>query len=129
MKTDWNLETVQEQLQRCVFVCEGGPLENNVAYQWLIKKFAALKAENAELKKAMSIHTAQRVNRELQAELSTLRESARLLIAGIEAYQYPKDAPAKPLQGIAGAANRLAELLTKPPEDSSEREIAAGGEK
>lgn len=31
----WTFETAFEQLEKCEFECEGGPLRNNVAYQWL----------------------------------------------------------------------------------------------
>jgi hypothetical protein len=31
----WTYETAFEQLERCDFECEGGPLENNAAYIWL----------------------------------------------------------------------------------------------
>lgn len=33
----WNVATAIEQIEKCGFECEGGPLANNVAYQWLRK--------------------------------------------------------------------------------------------
>lgn len=31
----WTYETALDQLERCDFECEGGPLENNAAFIWL----------------------------------------------------------------------------------------------
>ncbi len=31
----WSIETALEQLRKCDYECEGGPLANNVAWQWL----------------------------------------------------------------------------------------------
>lgn len=31
----WSIETALEQIRKCDFECEGGPLSNNVAWQWL----------------------------------------------------------------------------------------------
>lgn len=33
----WNAATAIEQIEKCGFECEGGPLANNVAYRWLRK--------------------------------------------------------------------------------------------
>lgn len=32
----WSIKTALEQINKCDFECEGGPLKNNVAYQWLV---------------------------------------------------------------------------------------------
>lgn len=37
MDKHWNVETAFEQIEKCTFECEGGGLENNVAYRWLKK--------------------------------------------------------------------------------------------
>lgn len=39
--TEWTVATAFEQLEKCRYACEGGPLENNVAYRWLKGKIAA----------------------------------------------------------------------------------------
>lgn len=31
----WSIETALDQIRKCDFECEGGPLANNVAWQWL----------------------------------------------------------------------------------------------
>lgn len=31
----WSMKTALEQITRCGFECEGGPLESNVAWKWL----------------------------------------------------------------------------------------------
>lgn len=31
----WSIATCLEQIRKCDFECEGGPLSNNVAYRWL----------------------------------------------------------------------------------------------
>ena len=31
----WSMDTALEQIRKCAFECEGGPLANNVAWQWL----------------------------------------------------------------------------------------------
>ena len=49
---------------------------------------------------------------ELRRELAELREAARKLLRGIEAYQYGSQ-PVTPLPGIAGPANELEALLPK----------------
>ena len=35
MSSEWTLTTALEQIDKCGFECEGGPLSNNVAYRWL----------------------------------------------------------------------------------------------
>ena len=37
MAKHWTWDTAFTQLESCNFKCEGGPLENNVAYLWLKK--------------------------------------------------------------------------------------------
>lgn len=32
----WNMLTAIEQIQKCRFECEGGPLENNDAWRWIV---------------------------------------------------------------------------------------------
>lgn len=32
---DWNVKSALEQIQKCDFECEAGPLGNNVAFMWL----------------------------------------------------------------------------------------------
>ena len=34
-KKHWSIETALDQIRKCDFECEGGPLSNNVAWQWL----------------------------------------------------------------------------------------------
>ena len=36
----WNMQSAIEQIQRCQFECEGGPLENNVAWRWIVMTFS-----------------------------------------------------------------------------------------
>ena len=31
----WSIKTAIEQIEKCAFECEGGPLSNNVAWTWL----------------------------------------------------------------------------------------------
>lgn len=33
----WSMETAIAQIQKCAFECEGGPLENNDAWRWLVE--------------------------------------------------------------------------------------------
>lgn len=33
--TDWTFNTAIEQIEKCDFECEGGPLRNNAAWRWL----------------------------------------------------------------------------------------------
>lgn len=32
----WSMKSAVEQIQKCAFECEGGPLENNDAWRWLV---------------------------------------------------------------------------------------------
>ncbi len=34
-KKHWSIKTALEQIKSCSFECEGGPLANNTAFQWL----------------------------------------------------------------------------------------------
>ncbi len=34
-KKHWSIETALDQIRKCDFECEAGPLANNVAWQWL----------------------------------------------------------------------------------------------
>lgn len=33
----WSITTALDQIQKCCFECEGGPLANNVGWQWLVE--------------------------------------------------------------------------------------------
>ncbi len=35
MDKHWSIKTALEQINRCNYECEGGPLKNNVAWRWL----------------------------------------------------------------------------------------------
>lgn len=35
----WNIRSAIEQIQKCQFECEGGPLENNDAWRWIIMTY------------------------------------------------------------------------------------------
>lgn len=45
--TEWTVATAFEQLEKCRYACEGGPLENNVAYRWLKRDLAAKTVKSA----------------------------------------------------------------------------------
>lgn len=32
----WSMKSAIEQIQKCAFECEGGPIENNDAWRWLV---------------------------------------------------------------------------------------------
>ena len=32
----WSMKTALEQIEKCAFECEAGPLKNNVAWNWLV---------------------------------------------------------------------------------------------
>lgn len=36
MDKHWSMATALEQIDKCDFACEAGPLSKNVAYQWLV---------------------------------------------------------------------------------------------
>lgn len=38
MTVAWNRTTAIAQIESCAFKCEGGPLKNNTAYQWLVEQ-------------------------------------------------------------------------------------------
>ena len=40
-KKYWDRDTALAQIEKCAFECEGGPLENNVAWTWLKKALEA----------------------------------------------------------------------------------------
>lgn len=41
----WTVQSAIEQIGKCRFECEGGPLENNDAWRWIVMTLAAQKSE------------------------------------------------------------------------------------
>lgn len=45
--TEWTVASAFEQLEKCRYACEGGPLENNAAYRWLKDDLATKTVKSA----------------------------------------------------------------------------------
>jgi len=43
----WNMQSAIEQIQKCQFKCEGGPLENNDAWRWIVMTYGVAEPRTA----------------------------------------------------------------------------------
>ena len=43
----WTAETAIEQIQKCGFECEAGPLENNDAWRWIVMTYGTREPRTA----------------------------------------------------------------------------------
>lgn len=44
----WTTESAIEQIQKCAFECTGGPLENNIAWRWLVSSLLSTNQSAAD---------------------------------------------------------------------------------
>lgn len=79
-KQAWSVKTCVEQLERCGYACEAGPLKLNEAFVWLIEQAGeldVLQAHNKRLKDILKNESEQGAEQidDLQAKFQRERES------------------------------------------------------